>query len=318
MLAAGTALCWTASALCFEESSRRVGSVPVNLIRLVAALAMLSAFNALRLGRALPTEATSFHWNYLIASGLLGFFVGDLALFRAFVLVGARLTTLMMCLAPLFAAVTEWIWLDGRLSGLQAAGMGVTLAGVAWVALERPGGHAARKVDLEHEPAIAPASTSVVEVSPTERRRHVSPFGMALGVVAAGGQGVGLVCTKIAMSRGGALDPFEATQIRLLAGIVTFAGLVLLTARGRDVARALRDRRAMLLLTAGALAGPFLGVSMLNKAVETTPTGVAQTITSLVPILIIPLSVLIQKERVTPRAWIGAAVAVSGVALLVR
>jgi drug/metabolite transporter (DMT)-like permease len=147
--------------------------------------------------------------------------------------------------------------------------------------------------------------------------RQVTPFAIFLGVVAAAGQGVGLVCTKVAMSAEPPIDPFAATQIRILAGIATFFGLVVLTRRLGDCARALRNGRAMVLLTIGAIAGPFLGVSLLNKAVELIPSGVAQTITSLVPVLIIPVAIVVQKERVNWQAIFGALVAVAGVAMLV-
>lgn len=330
-LAIGTALCWTASAICFEEASRRVGSVPVNLIRLLVAFAILLGLNLALHGQALPLDATRMQWGYLLISGVLGFFVGDLALFRAFVVLGARLTTLMMCLAPPIAAVTEWLWLGNPITALQVVGMVVTLVGVAWVVYEKPaeqGASAAKNggavQHFESEARLASPGSTVLEYETPPAAsaaaaglRQVTPFAIFLGVTAAAGQGVGLVCTKIAMTGGPSIDPFAATQIRLIAGIATFAGLVLATGRVGDCVRALRNARAMWLLLAGAVAGPVLGVSMLNKAVELIPSGVAQTITSLVPVLIIPLSIWLQKEQVSWKAILGAVLAVAGVAMLV-
>jgi drug/metabolite transporter (DMT)-like permease len=135
--------------------------------------------------------------------------------------------------------------------------------------------------------------------------------------MAAAGQGVGLVCTKIGMTSEPKIDPFAATQIRIIAGIATFLGLVIVTRRVRDCGRALANGPATGLLMIGSITGPFLGVSLLNKAVELIPSGVAQTITSLVPVLIIPLSVWLFRERVSSKAVFGAIVAVIGVAMLV-
>jgi drug/metabolite transporter (DMT)-like permease len=45
-------------------------------------------------------------------------------------------------------------------------------------------------------------------------------------------------------------------------------------------------------------------------------TGIAQTLTSLVPVLIIPFVIFVKRERVTWRAAVGATVAVAGVAML--
>ena len=69
-------------------------------------------------------------------------------------------------------------------------------------------------------------------------------------------------------------------------------------------------------MTVGAFTGPFLGVSLLNAAIQRTSTGVAQTIAALVPVMIIPFVIVLKKERVSWRAMIGAIVAVAGVAIL--
>ncbi|MDW8261062.1 MAG: DMT family transporter, partial [Phycisphaerales bacterium] len=112
------------------------------------------------------------------------------------------------------------------------------------------------------------------------------------------------------------IDPFAATQIRILAGLATFSVLLAVTRRMRDLLRASTDGKALALMSVGAFTGPLLGVSLLNKAVETVPSGVAQTITSLTPVLIIPVAVLWHGERVNLRAVLGSFLAVGGVALL--
>jgi len=67
--------------------------------------------------------------------------------------------------------------------------------------------------------------------------------------------------------------------------------------------------------TIGAFIGPFLGVSLSLYAVQRTITGIASTIMAIVPVLIIPLEVLIKKEKITFREVAGAIIAVGGVAL---
>jgi drug/metabolite transporter (DMT)-like permease len=68
-------------------------------------------------------------------------------------------------------------------------------------------------------------------------------------------------------------------------------------------------------ITLGAFFGPFLGVSMSLLAVQHTRAGIASTIMAIVPILIIPPAVLIFKEKVTLKEFIGAVIAVGGVAI---
>ncbi len=67
---------------------------------------------------------------------------------------------------------------------------------------------------------------------------------------------------------------------------------------------------------AGPRWGPFLGVWMSLVASDRAPLGVAQTLCGLSPVFILPFAALIHKERVSPRAVLGAVVAVGGSAVL--
>lgn len=290
LAALGTAACWTASSLAFAAAAQRLGSLALNLIRLVIAFGFLTLTCWIRRGLALPVDATPEAWGWLSVSGLVGFVVGDLCLFRALVLIGPRLSMLIMSLAPPVAAALGWAWLGESLNAADLAGMAVTLAGVAWVVIER-------------QPAQAG----------DEPPRRPSLPGVGMAVVGAIGQGLGLVISKVGM---GGDDPVAATQIRVLAGIAGYA--LIFTAIGwwgRFIA-ALPDRRGLALAALGSFCGPFLGVSLSLLAVQRTHTGVAATLMSITPVLIIPAVMALHRERVSARAALGAAVAVAGVALL--
>jgi drug/metabolite transporter (DMT)-like permease len=288
LAALGTAACWAVTSMAFESAGRRVGSLAVNLIRLALALAPLTLFCALHRGRALPLDASLHAWLWLSASGLVGFTFGDLCLFRAFVVVGARISVLLMTLVPPFTALLGLAILGERLSVLDWAGMALTVAGVTWVVRERT-------PDVEGTLRDLPRS------------------GILLGIGGAFGQALGLVMSKEGM---GDFHPIAATQIRVAAGIVGFAVLFVFIGWWPRVLAALTDRTAMARTSLGAFFGPFLGVSLSLVAVQYTEAGVAATLMALVPVMIIPLTVYVRKERVTPRSVIGAAVAVGGAALL--
>ena len=76
--ALATACCWTVTALAFEASGKRVGSLVVNLIRLCLGFAFLSLYTLIFRGRLLPLDATPHAWFWLSLSGVVGFFFGDL------------------------------------------------------------------------------------------------------------------------------------------------------------------------------------------------------------------------------------------------
>jgi drug/metabolite transporter (DMT)-like permease len=304
LCALGTAFCWAGSSLAFESASRRAGSLPVNLIRLVIALLLFVLLMGIWQGRPIPTDADSRQWLWLGLSGFVGFFIGDMALFRALVLIGARVTSLLMALAPPFAAVLGAMVLGERLSAVHWAGMAVTLAGVAWVVTERSRGD---------------GSSESTAFFPTRGEGSRYAWGLALGLIAAIGQAGGVVLGKMGMlGKTGNYDPFAATQIRVVAGTLAFSSLLLASGYRRRVAAALKNGRAMLAMTFGAFIGPFLGVTLLMISIQRIPTGVAQTFTALVPVIILPLVVWQGRERVSLRAVAGAMVAVLGVAILAQ
>jgi drug/metabolite transporter (DMT)-like permease len=296
LAALATAVCWTMTSLSFESAGRRVGSLAVNIIRLALAVVFLSAFGFITRGLFLPTDAGGRTWLWLAVSGLVGFCVGDLCLFRAFVLIGARLSMLFMALVPPMVACISLITLGEKLSRNDLLGMALTVGGVAWVVSERRG-----------------SSGTPSHAEPGGRAAHGGGAGILLGLGAAVGQAVGLVLSKYAM---GSYQAFAATQIRVIAGVAGFALLFTVFGWWPRVRAALRNGPAMARITLGAVFGPFLGVSLSLLAVQRTQAGVASAIMSIVPVLIIGPSILLLRERVSPRALVGAVLAVGGVMVL--
>jgi drug/metabolite transporter (DMT)-like permease len=282
-----TALCWTVAAMSFEAAGRRIGSLAVNFIRLVLALLFHAVFSLLMRGSFFPLDAPAHAWFWLSLSGLVGFTIGDLLLFRALVVVGARVSMLMMALVPPITALIGWATLGEMLSVRSVAGMAITVAGIILVVLKREKG--SRRFALTH---------SVTGI--------LLAFGGALG------QAGGLILSKYGMSD---YDPFASTQIRVIAGTLGFAALFSIMGFWPRVAAGIKNPPALSRITLGAFFGPFLGVSFSLFAVQRTATGIASTIMGIVPVLIIVPAILIFHEKVTVREIAGSALAVSGVAL---
>src|SRR6056297_2848060 len=138
--ALATALCWAANALFFEDAGRRVGSIAVNIIRIYLGLLFLSLFTWITRGFILPLDASSHAWIWLGLSGLVGLVIGDLLLFEAFVVVGARVSMLIMSLVPIITAFISWLILGESMTVLEIVGMIITITGVCLVILERRDG----------------------------------------------------------------------------------------------------------------------------------------------------------------------------------
>lgn len=288
-----TAVFWTVTSMAFESAGKKVGSLAVNLIRLVMAFFFIGIYSWFARGFFFPTDATLFQWQWLALSGIVGFVIGDLLLFQAFVVIGARISMLMMSLAPPFAAFVGWLMLGEVLSPKSWLGMAITMVGIVIVILKR------EKTELNG--SIVRKLTSSYSVP-----------GILLALGGALGQAAGLVLSKKGM---GSYDAFSASQIRVLAGIAGFSILFFFIKRWPRVWTALKHGSAMKRITLGAFFGPFLGVSFSLLAVQHTETGIAATLMAIVPVLIILPAVIIFKEKVNWKEILGAVVTVSGVAL---
>ncbi len=285
--ALATAIFWTVTALTFEAASKRVGSLAVNLFRLILAFVILCIVNFFLRGMAFPLDASGHTWFWMILSGLVGFVIGDLMLFESYTIISARVAMLVMTLVPPITALVGWIILGEVMTLMNFLGMALTLAGIGLAIFGKTGRE--EKIHVRH---------------PVK--------GLLLAFGGAVGQAVGLVLSKYGM---GSYNAFSANQIRVLAGTISFALVIPAMKRWYRVTQAVQDKKGMLLIALGSVFGPFLGVSFSLLAVQYTSTGIASTIMAIVPVFIILPSVLIFKEKVTWKEVLGAFVSVGGVVL---
>ncbi len=124
------AIVWTITALSFEYAANRVGSLNVNIIRLPLAFLFLTIFNFFTRPFAFPVDAGSHQWIWLTISGLVGFVIGDLFLFKSFMYIGSRFSMLIMTMVPLLTATIGWFSMGERLTLLSFAGMVLTIGGI--------------------------------------------------------------------------------------------------------------------------------------------------------------------------------------------
>ncbi len=289
-----TAFFWMVTSMSFEAAGKRIGSLTVNLIRLYLAFIIYTIYLYFTRGLAFPTDATAHAWFWLSISGLVGFAIGDLLLFQAFIVVGARVSMLMMSLVPPITALIGWMILGETLSLQAIAGMILTMIGIVMVVLKR------------EAPQLNSKGKNKLKFS-------YPLVGVLLALGGAIGQAVGLVLSKYGMKD---YDAFAASQIRVLAGLVGFTLIFIFMNKWNKVWTGIRNKKGLLFTGIGSVFGPFLGVSFSLLAVQNTNTGIAATIMSIVPVLIIPPAILIFKEKVNLKEIIGAMIAVGGVALL--
>ena len=281
------AIFWTITALSFESASKIVGSLSVNMIRLFFAFIILAIFSYFYRGMILPLDADLHAWIWLSLSGLIGFVFGDYFLFSSFAIIGSRISMLIMTLVPPITALIGWLLLGETMSFKHIFGMTLTVSGIAIAILNRP--------SLNNK-----------------MKFNYSVKGVVFAFLGAVGQAVGLVLSKYGMK---SYDPFAATHIRIIVGMVGFAIIVVLLRKTSLIRSALKSRKGMTGISIGSVFGPFLGVSFSLYAIQHTGTGIASTIMAIVPILIIPPAIMLFKQKVSIKEVVGAVISVIGVAL---
>jgi len=275
----------------FTLAGRLVGSVVVNRSRLVVALVYLLIVHLVIYGTLLPLDAAPDRWLWLGLSGLIGFVLGDAALFQAFVVIGTRLTMLIFAVNPIIAALLGWLVLDESLRGTQILGMFITLAGIAWVMLERSN-------DAKRE--LTPRAYAI---------------GILLAVLAGAGQAIGAVTAKLGLY--GDFPTLSGQIIRVSIAAVAIWILTFISRKARVTYQTLKSQpKAVSYILIASFLGPFLGVFFSLLAIQNTKIGIASTLMSLQPIILIPIGYYYFKETITVRAIIGTLVTLVGVAVI--
>ena len=292
--ALAAAFLWTLSTRLFQGAGRRVPALELNLAKgLVGGMALaLSLLFTLR-GGGLPGGRVL---ALLALSGVLGIGVGDTAFFRALQVLGTRRVLLVELLAAPVAAGCAWLLLSENLRPHNWAGLALTLAGVALVILR------VRSEDVSGAGDEALAA-----------RRSALRGAVGWALLAALGQGGGLTLSRLAM-RDGTLDPALAALLRLLVGMA-WVCFLWRRAGGHSVLLAGRDRGLWGRVAAASLLGTWLGLWLQQFALTRVSAGVTQTLLSTAPLFAMGLARLAGRRQ-SLQAWVGALLAVAGVALL--
>lgn len=282
-----TALLWSGTSIAFTEASIRVGSFYVNITRLIFAMICLAVTILLF---QIDIHLSSKQIINLILSGIIGLVIGDTFLFRAFQNIGARLSMLIMALAPGLSALLAFIFLDERIPLLGILGMFITIIGISIVVMHRQ---------------EKPASDYKID--------YVGIFYAVMGAI---GQAGGLIFAKFALYEAD-INGFVAAFIRISSAVIFIYPLFLFAKKIRNPFSVFKNNKSALIYTIiGSVIGPFLGITFSLIAISHTSVGIASTLMSTVPIIMLPIVRFYYKEKLSWISILGAFLAVGGIALL--
>jgi len=284
-----TATCWSFSSILFTFASRQIGSLMVNRWRLAFAVLLLLIFHTIIYGSPLPNVADNSVWFWLGLSGLVGLVIGDTFLFRSYVIIGPRSSMVLMAIAPVFSSLLAFVFLSEKLTLQQYLGVFITISGVAWAI-------------AHHSPFVGPSNKG--------KRIH----GILYGLGAAFCQGVGLILARKGLET--EISAFSANLIRMSLAASFIWLYAIIGGKFRESVTLIKNRNVLRYLVPAAVIGPFLGVWFSLLAVKYAPIGIASTMMSSSPVLMIPLSKIILGEKIHFQSIVGTILALAGLSIL--
>ena len=280
-----TAFLWSGTSMAFSSAAEKIGSLQLNINRMIlASIFLVTTIFVMNY----QFELNKNQIVYLVISGIIGLVIGDSFLFKSFQLIGARISMLLMALSPGMSTILAFIFLDERITILGLVGILVTISGIALVVLE----------------------------GNTESKYKITTLGILYGMLGALGQSGGLIFAKFAFEEGH-IPGFVATFIRIFSSVIILLPIVLLLKKYKNPYKMFtKNKSAFGATLLGTILGPFLGITFSLIAIENTKVGIAATLMSTMPIIMLPLVRYIYKEKLSWRAITGAVISVIGVALI--
>jgi drug/metabolite transporter (DMT)-like permease len=298
-----TTLLFAISAICGHRSSKQIGGAEANFWRVCLAALFLGLWANI-FGSGLAGDA----FPIFLLSGFIGVGIGDTGFFQALPRIGSRRAVLLMqCFTAPFAALIEWLWLGTKLNFAEIICIAVILTGVAI--------------------ALAPGDHSKI---PARGLR----LGIAFSIFAAFCNALGSVMSRkaftIAHAAGQHPDPGTTGYQRVLGGILIPAMILIVVKwRSAHAHGAMFDEKTLKVsrekwrriwpwVLGNSLAGQTLGMSCFQWAIEKTPTAVVTAIVATTPIVLLPMTRIVDGEKIGMRSLIGAVIAIAGVIELAR
>jgi len=282
-----TAVVWSATSIMFTEATKKVSAVTTNIVRLFLATLFLGVTVV---AFSLDMNLSEAQYFYLALSGVLGLSIGDTFLMKAFQKIGARVSMLIMALAPAMAALMAFLFLEEILSVWATVGILITLIGVAIVVLQTEDHNGVKK--------------------------KICFTGILFAVLGAIGQAVGLIFAKKAFMESD-INGFVASFIRLAASVLPLYLISLTMTNYASPFKAFRnDRKTLKLVAWGSFLSSYIGITLSLIAIAYAYVGIASTIMATAPIIMLPMVKYYYKENLSWKSIIGAFIAVAGVSIL--
>lgn len=299
--AIAAAVCFALSSMFLAELKGRVPLFQLARWQMIATFVMTGLVSVI-LGGWRTVGPVQF-WQ-LAGSSVAGITIASTAYFATIYAVGPRITALLFSLTAPFAVLLGYLVYGETISILQGLGILLVLAGILLAIGIHEGFGAGAREEAQGKPRSPEGSGAAF-------RWGFWP-GIGFGIITAVGQSVGTLLARPAMASG--VEPFTAMGVR--SGLAALIFVILsATPLGRNSHHPVRAG-ALGLVVASSFVGTALGMSLLMAALHTGNVGIVSTLSSMTPVLILPMVWIRGGRRPGLTAWLGAILAIAGTALI--
>lgn len=290
-LALCAAFLWAVSSLISVVPAQHLGAFAYSRWRMGCTAIILSTM-AWITGGWLSVSAE--HITPMMASGLIGIFIGDTALFACLNRMGPRQAGLLFSCHAVFSAILGYFLFSESMTGMELIGAALVFSGVVIAIFYGRRGQASNTLE--------------------EIKGNVW-IGVGLGLTAAMCQALGGIIAKPVMQT--SVDPVAASAIRMISAFIAHCALCLIDAKVARATQTITWKVFGITALNGFLA-MAVGMTLILYALREGNVGMVALLSSTTPIMLLPLLWIYTKKRPNQFAWFGAALAVIGTGILVQ
>ena len=287
VLAISAAAIWSGVALSATRMVRYFGSYNYNLLRLLGIIVIFSPYVFLR-WQPLYFENSIFLAIFL--SSVIGIIIGDTFLFICLKRLGPRRQALLFSMQIPFTIVLAEIFLQSLPSITELVGCALIFSGIL----------------------IAIQFNRSIPNDDLENIQGNKYTGLLAGIGLALCQSIGIILMKPAL---GSTDPIIVSYLRIIiAAIIMFGRLFFI--KNNRLWEKMKDYKKTIFSIFLGFMGMGVGMTMLIYALKFGNPGVISTLSSTMPIMIIPILWIITKNYAGHLAVIGAALTCLGAGII--
>ncbi|MEO0226125.1 MAG: DMT family transporter [candidate division WOR-3 bacterium] len=276
------AIIWALAVIFFKKSGETIHPLALNLFKnLLALIFFIPTIYIFKEELFYPASRNIY--LLLILSGALGIGIGDTLYFQSLNLLGAGLSSIVVCLYSPFMIILAILFLRERLTGYQLFGAILIITAILVASLELK-----KKIVIRRQILI----------------------GIMYGVIGTLATATSVVTIKPFLND---LPLIWLTSIRLMGGIIVLTMILIFNPARTVIIQSLRLTPNWEYPITGAFLGAYLAMAIWLGGMKYTQISIAAALNQTSTIFIYILAGLILKETVNWRRFLGIIVAFSGV-----